>query len=105
MNFARKAPTTPGLGYLKDKIGIETVQDAYTAFAKFLDNDETDVFFGKFGKKYKIETYYGLYAFNPETRNMMFFRKEETGTDTLHSYMNLEKKKAEQLQKNRELFN
>lgn len=77
LNFARNLPTKPRLEYLTDKVGIKTVKEAYTAFAKYLDDDDTDIFFGKFGEKYDTETYNGFYAFNPKTQNMMFFREEK----------------------------
>lgn len=114
LNFARKLPTKPRIEYLVDKVGIKTVKDAHTAFAKHLDNDKTDVFFGQFGCNFEFENddgsniggYKGLYAYNDNTKNMMFFREDpesETGY-TLHSYMKLTNFKGEQLKEKRSLF-
>lgn len=80
LRFARKLPTRLRLAYLNDKVEIRTIRDAHTAFAKYLDNDGTDVFFDKFNQKYDTEdsdgkTYYGFYAWNLKTRNIMFFRE------------------------------
>ena len=113
LKLAKKLPTKSRIEYLDDKVDIKTVKDAYTAFAKYLNDDNTDVFFGKFGEKYETEdsdlkTYERFYAFNSKTRNMMFFREEETGTDKsykLHAYMKLNNKKANYLEQHRKIFN
>ena len=111
LNFARKLPTNPRLEYLDDKVGSKTLRDAHTAFSKYLDNDDTKVFFGKFGEKYDTEdsdteVYYGFYAFNRKNLNMMFFREQKTGIPyKLHAYMKLDETKAKQLVKIHELFN
>jgi len=55
LNFARKLPTKPRLEYLNDKVGIKTIREVYTVFAKYLEDDDTEVFFGKFGEKYYTE--------------------------------------------------
>lgn len=41
LNFSRKLPTKPRIEYLHDKVGIKTVREAYTAFAKHLNTDKT----------------------------------------------------------------
>lgn len=114
LNFVRRLPTKPRLDYLNDRVGIKTVRESDTAFQKHLDDENTQIFLGKFGAKYETEdsdadklgVYQRFYAFNPKTRNMMFFREEETGIPyKLHLYMRLAKDKAAQLKKNHELFN
>lgn len=111
LKFARKLPTKPRLEYLNDKVGVKTIQQVYTVFTKYLKDDDTEVFFGKFGEKYDtensdVEVYEGLYALNRKTKNMMFFRKQDTGMPyQLHAYMKLIPKKAKQLYKDRELLN
>jgi hypothetical protein len=110
LNFARKLPTKRRLEYLNDKVGFKTVKEAYNKFAKHLTDDETDVFFGKFGAKFDtedsdVETYNGLYDFNQKTRNMMFFREQQTGGPyKLHAYMKLTQIKAKKLKRTHELF-
>ena len=70
-----------------------------------MDDDDTDVFFGKFGEKYETETYKGVFAHNAENQNMMFFREEKTGTPyKLHAYMKLTKKKSRTFRLDYELF-
>lgn len=110
MKRARNLPTRPRLEYLRDKTSVKTIREAYRQFCKHLEDDKTDVFFGKFGEKYDtensdVEVYDGFYTLNPKTRNMMFFREEKTGRPyKLHAYMKLTKKKLDQLRKNHELF-
>ena len=41
--------------YLNDKVEVKTVINSYSAFRKYLDDDNTDVFFGKLGEKYATE--------------------------------------------------
>lgn len=103
LNLARKLPTKPRLEYINDKVEIKTVNDAHTAFLKHLNNGDTDVFFSKFGEKYDtedsdVEVFDGFYAFNPKTKNMMFFREEATGT------YKLAPKKATHLKKTHQLL-
>ena len=109
--FARNVPTKPRLDYLKDQGTYPTLRKAYIAFMNFLEDPKTDIFFGEFGEKYSkkdpnIKVYYGFYALNLKTKNMMFFQEEEdTGKYILHSYMGLSRKKAVQLAKTHKLFN
>ena len=111
LNLARKLPTKPRLEYLKSQVGLKTVEEAYKMFRKHLDNKNTRIFLGKFGAKYETEdsdlkVSQGFYAYNPETRNMMFFREEKTSIPyKLHAYMALAEDKATQLEKDHELFN
>ena len=117
LNLARKLSTKPRLEYLKSQVGLKTVKEAYEMFREHLDNKDTQILLGKFGAKYdeiedsdagKLGVYLGFYAYNPETRNMMFFREEETGVPIpyrLHAYIRLSSKKATQLEKDHEIFN
>jgi len=62
---------------------------------------------GEFGEGFENnETYYGFYAYNNITRNMMFFRKdsEAIGGYSLHSYMKLEPNKGKKLASDHKLF-
>jgi len=80
--------------------------DSYKQFHEHLNDDNTQVFFGKFGQKFEDnDVYSGFYAYNDSTRNMMFFREnsEEVSSYSLHSYMNLLPNKAKELKDNHSL--
>ena len=57
----------------------------------FLNDDNTDIFFGKLEKKYKELDYFGLFAYNQNSRNMIFFLEDPTNKTgySLHSYASL----------------
>ena len=102
-------PTKRHLNYLKSKVSISILKDAFTKFNRFLNDLNVDFFFGEFGEKYDNKTYYGWYAYDSKTRNMMFFR--ESGIDSegdkgyvLHAYMNVRLGRVADFLKNKSLF-
>jgi hypothetical protein len=107
LNRARNLATRERLKYLQDTTSVKTIQEAYIEFANHLKNEKTEIFLGKFGEGFENnEVYEGFYAHNPQTRKMMFFRKDSTavGGYSLHSYMLLESKKSQRLEADRSIF-
>lgn len=108
LNYARDLPTNARLDYLEPRVSIALIKKSYKAFYNFLNDKQVDFFYGTFGEKFG-GSYSGFYAFQKKTRNMMFFR--ESGFDMegnqeyiLHSYMQLNLSKAQQLELTHKVF-
>lgn len=105
LQYAQRLPTRDRLNYLYKNVDSKLIAKAYGKLAAHLQSNTIDVFYGQFGEKYEEKTYNGFFAYNSETRNMMFFREDPNSNSyILHSYMRLTPEKAENLSTNHKLF-